>query len=65
MKTFEDELTQLLNRHCKKENGSNTPDFILAAYMRACLDAYDAAVSRRSDWYGSHDKPGSAAGGGR
>ena len=59
MRTFQDELQSLLNQCCK-ENGSNTPDFILAEYLRACLDAFDAAVTKRSDWYGRHDKPGSS-----
>lgn len=34
------------------ENGSNTPDFILAKYLVACLEAFDAAVVARDTWYG-------------
>lgn len=41
-----------------KENGSNTPDFILAEYLQDCLDAFDRAVNARSKWYGRHDEPG-------
>lgn len=37
------------------ENGSNTPDFILAEYLTDCLAAFDNAVKRRGDWYGRHD----------
>lgn len=34
------------------ENGSNTPDFILAEYLIGCLEAYDKATLRRENWYG-------------
>lgn len=34
------------------ENGSNTPDFILAEYLTDCLTAYDKAVTAREKWYG-------------
>ena len=44
--TFRQELTKAINR-CSMENGSNTPDFILAKYLMDCLNAYDNAVSRR------------------
>lgn len=37
------------------ENGSNTPDFILAEYLTDCLAAYDKAVLKRSEWYQRHD----------
>lgn len=39
-----------INRH-SAENGSNTPDFILAEYLTDCLGAFDKAVKRRQDWY--------------
>jgi len=32
------------------ENGSNTPDFILARYLVACLAAFDEAVKTRGVW---------------
>lgn len=48
---FHNELRSLLNRH-SKENGSDTPDFILARYLSDCLAAWDAAVSSREKWYG-------------
>jgi hypothetical protein len=48
---FRIELMQVINRH-SRENGSNTPDFILAEYLEACLTAFDAASRRRERWYG-------------
>lgn len=48
---FREELQSLLNRYCQ-ENGSNTPDFILADFLARCLLAFDAAVNRRAEWYG-------------
>lgn len=51
MNNFRSELERLLNRQ-SMENGSNTPDFILAEYLHACLDAFDAAVKHREQWYG-------------
>lgn len=49
--TFEQELESLLNRY-SQENGSNTPDFILAQYLLGCLSTWNAAVTRREAWYG-------------
>lgn len=49
--TFEKELEELLNRH-SAENGSNTPDFILAEYIQHCLFAFNSCVNRRETWYG-------------
>lgn len=45
------ELASLLNKY-SKENGSNTPDFILAEYLIHCLKAWDCAVQSREEWYG-------------
>jgi hypothetical protein len=39
------------------ENGSDTPDFILADYLLASLDAFDAAVRFREEWYGRELTP--------
>ena len=50
-KLFQDELEELINRYCQ-ENESNTPDFILAEYMKKCLDAFNESVHRREAWYG-------------
>jgi hypothetical protein len=37
------------------ENGSDTPDFILADYLMNCLDSFNLAVREREKWY-SKDK---------
>ncbi len=47
---FKKALEKLLNIH-SMENRSNTPDFILAAYLKACLDAFDAATIHRTSWH--------------
>lgn len=51
------ELSGLLNRY-SAENASNTPDYILAKYMMACLMAYSEAVNDRDKWYGVDLRPG-------
>lgn len=51
METLRKEIETALNRH-SAENGSDTPDFILAEYLVGCLRAFDAAVSAREAWYG-------------
>ena len=40
------------------ENGSNTPDFILAEYLTDCLAAFDKAAKAREAWYGIRSVPG-------
>jgi hypothetical protein len=50
------EIALLLNKH-SAENGSNTPDFILAKYLADCLAAYDRAVTAREKWHGREPKP--------
>ena len=49
--TFREDLSAIINKH-SKENGSDTPDFLLAEYLGGCLAAYDKAVSQRESWYG-------------
>lgn len=49
------EIKHALNRACA-ENGSDTPDHVLADYLLACLDAFDAATHARSAWYGHHSR---------
>ena len=53
---FRSELERLVNR-CSMENGSNTPDFILADYLAAALAAFDCAVQQRETWYGRDARP--------
>jgi len=45
------EIEAAVNR-CSAEQGSDTPDFILAGYLMGCLAAFDAAVRDRDGWYG-------------
>lgn len=45
------ELTSLLNRY-SKENSSDTPDHILAAYIEMCLRSFNVSVRNREDWHG-------------
>jgi hypothetical protein len=53
---FRSELETLIN--CQSmENGSDTPDFILADYLVDCLAAYDRALQTREKWYGRAPKP--------
>ncbi|TAL29083.1 MAG: hypothetical protein EPN98_21830 [Phenylobacterium sp.] len=51
------ELAATINRN-SAENGSNTPDFILATFLSDCLAAFDKASSARERWYGRADRPG-------
>jgi hypothetical protein len=49
--SFETQLTRLLNRH-SLENGSDTPDFILAQYLTQCLAVFNHTLVERETWYG-------------
>lgn len=49
--TFRHELQRLINS-VSMENGSNTPDWVLADYLKSCLDNFDRAVNARETWYG-------------
>ena len=46
------EVEHAINR-CSAENGSNTPDFILAEFLTDCLAAFDKASRSREKWYGA------------
>lgn len=50
-------LASAISKH-NAENGSNTPDFILAQYLSDCLDAFNKASKRREAWYGVNLSPG-------
>ena len=52
--SLRDDINAAINRH-SRENASDTPDFILAEYLVACLDAFDQAVRQREKWYGRRD----------
>lgn len=49
-RTLEHDIRSAINRH-SAENGSDTPDFILAEYLIGCLRAFDRAVVAREKWY--------------
>jgi hypothetical protein len=48
---FEDDVCRLIN-HYSLENASDTPDFLLAGYLRGCLELWNTVVRQREDWYG-------------
>jgi len=50
MADFRKELTELINRH-SIENGSDTPDFIIADYLMGCLEVYEVACRSRDVHY--------------
>lgn len=52
--SFYGELRALINRH-SKENGSNTPDYLLAAFLDDCLRTFETTVRRRDAWYKTND----------
>lgn len=47
------ELANVLNRH-SAENGSDTPDFLLAQFLLGCLDVWNSTVVAREEWYGRY-----------
>lgn len=49
--TLRADIESAINRN-SAENGSDTPDYILARYMEACLAAFDLAVRDRDEWHG-------------
>lgn len=53
---FRKAVESTINRF-SKENGSNTPDFILAQFLVDSLSAYDKAVTAREKWYGREPNP--------
>ena len=56
MQTFDQGLTDLINKHCV-ENESDTPDWILAQYIRGCLNAFTVATQQRENYYGRDPRP--------
>jgi hypothetical protein len=46
-----DEFRATVNRH-SLENDSNTPDWMLADYLIACLDAWNETTKQREKWHG-------------
>lgn len=52
--SFERELSALINRY-NKESKSNTPDFVLAEYLKNCLLAFEKAVREREGYRDCND----------
>jgi hypothetical protein len=52
------DMQSLINRH-SLENESDTPDFLLAAYLQRCLVLFGDIVRMRDTWYGQarHGQP--------
>ena len=48
---FRKGLEHAINCH-SMENGSNTPDFVLAQYLVDCLASFDKAAQHRDAYYG-------------
>lgn len=48
---FRVNLTSLLNTY-SCENGSDTPDFVLAGYILRCLNNFDLTTIEREKWNG-------------
>ena len=57
MESLEHDITCLINKHLREQD-SNTPDFILAEYLMACLSAFEVASNRREVFYKVEHKPG-------
>jgi hypothetical protein len=53
---FVKDLETVINCH-SRENGSNTPDFILAEFLSTVLVAWDTAIQRRNAWYNAEPAP--------
>lgn len=47
---FRQQLEALISSY-SMENGSDTPDFILADYLADCLELYDRTTARRTRWH--------------
>jgi len=52
---FQNDLADLINKY-SLENDSDTPDFLLAAYLRHCLDTWNVITQLRTDWYNPTSK---------
>jgi hypothetical protein len=53
---FLDQLEDLINRH-SMENGSDTPDYILANFLGQCLIAFNEATTTRDKCHGFNAWP--------
>jgi len=48
--TLREDIASAINKH-SAENGSNTPDHVLAAYLVGCLEQFDTAIKARNRWW--------------
>ena len=48
-------FAEVINRN-NVEAESNTPDFVLAAYLYGCLESFNTAVVYRAAWYSGGDE---------
>jgi hypothetical protein len=46
---FANDLAAVLNKH-SMEDGSNTPDYVLAQFLIECLQAWNAGIGLRAAW---------------
>ena len=53
--SFGKALEDLINKY-SMENGSDTPDFILANYLEKSLEVFDETMKLRETWYGRGEK---------
>jgi len=56
-RTFQKDLELLINAR-SIESGSHTPDFVLASYLKSCLDTWDLHTRERDRWYGNRSALG-------
>ena len=57
-KEIVEQFRAVINRN-RLENGSDTPDFILAEFLAECLEAFNKAVNERDRWHYSGSEEGS------
>jgi len=53
---LKEDIELAINR-ASAENGSDTPDFILAEYLIDCLTAFDKATNMRHKWQDPRPPP--------
>lgn len=57
MDEFEREISNLVNRLSLERDAGDTPDFIIAKYLRECFESFADTVAARERWYGREPKP--------
>jgi hypothetical protein len=55
--SLEHDIRACINKH-SAERGSNTPDFVLARFLVACLGAFNTATREREQFYSVAHEPG-------